>query len=421
MTVGKVQKVVLAYSGGLDTSVIVPWLKNNYGNCEVICFTADVGQQEELDGLEDKAIASGASKLIVADLREEFLKDYVFPTMQAGAVYERDYLLGTSIARPLLAKKMVEIAEDEGADAIAHGCTGKGNDQVRFELTFMALNPKLKVIAPWREWEIRSREDAIKYADKYNIPLAQTEKDIYSRDRNIMHMSHEGGMLEDPWNEPEDSMFQLSVSPEAAPDTPEYVEIGFEHGNPISLNGEELSAVDMFTRLNKIAGAHGIGRVDIVENRLVGMKSRGVYETPAGTVIFRAHQALESICLDKYTMQYKDSVAVKYAELVYNGMWFMQLREALDAFVKVTQQTVSGSVRLKLYKGNIIIAGRKSPFSLYREDYASFGEEDVYNQQDAHGFIQLFGLPLKVESLLAIDGGDESRYRRPDYSKFKRD
>jgi argininosuccinate synthase len=421
MADGKVKKVVLAYSGGLDTSVIVPWLKNNYGNCEVICFTADVGQQEELDGLENKAIASGASKLIVADLREEFLKDYVFPTMQAGAVYERDYLLGTSIARPLMAKKMVEIAEAEGADAIAHGCTGKGNDQVRFELTVMALNPKLKVIAPWREWEIRSREDAIQYANKYNIPLNQTEKDIYSRDRNIMHLSHEGGMLENPWNEPEDSMFQLSVSPEAAPDTAEYVEIGFEQGNPISLNGEKLSAVDMFTRLNKIAGAHGIGRVDIVENRLVGMKSRGVYETPAGTVIFRAHQALESICLDKYTMQYKDSVAVKYAELVYNGMWFLQLREAMDAFVKVTQQSVSGTVRLKLYKGNIIIAGRKSPFSLYREDYASFGEEDVYNQQDAHGFIQLFGLPLKVESLLAIDGGEESRYRKPDYSKFKRD
>jgi argininosuccinate synthase len=421
MADGKVQKVVLAYSGGLDTSVIVPWLKNNYDHCEVICFTADVGQQEELEGLEDKAIASGASKLIVADLREEFLKDYVFPTMQAGAVYERDYLLGTSIARPLMAKKMVEIAEDEGADAIAHGCTGKGNDQVRFELTVMALNPKLKVIAPWREWEIRSREDAIQYAQKYNIPLAQTEKDIYSRDRNIMHLSHEGGMLEDPWNEPEDSMFQLSVSPETAPDKPEYVEIGFDQGNPISLNGEKLSAVDLFTRLNKIAGAHGIGRVDIVENRLVGMKSRGVYETPAGTVIFRAHQALESICLDKYTMHYKDFVAVKYAELVYNGMWFMQLREALDAFVKVTQQKVSGTVRLKLYKGNIIIAGRKSPFSLYREDYASFGEEDVYNQQDAHGFIQLFGLPLKVESLLAIDGGEESRYRRPDYSKFKRD
>ncbi len=421
MADGNVKKVVLAYSGGLDTSVIVPWLKNNYGDCDVICFTADVGQEEELDGLEEKAIASGASKLIVADLREEFLTDYVYPTMQAGAVYERDYLLGTSIARPLMAKKMVEIAESEGADAISHGCTGKGNDQVRFELTVMALNPKLKVIAPWREWEIRSREDAIRYANKYNIPLAQTEKDIYSRDRNIMHLSHEGGMLEDPWNEPEDSMFQLSVSPEDAPEEAEYVEIGFEQGNPVSLNSEKLSAVEMFMRLNKIAGAHGIGRVDIVENRLVGMKSRGVYETPAGTVIFRAHQALESICLDKYTMHYKDFVAVKYAELVYNGMWFMQLREALDAFVKVTQQSVSGTVRLKLYKGNIIIAGRRSPFSLYREDYASFGEEDVYNQRDAHGFIQLFGLPLKVESLLAIDGGGESRYRQPDYSKFKRD
>jgi argininosuccinate synthase len=421
MAKDKVQKVVLAYSGGLDTSVIVPWLKNNYNNCEVICFTADVGQQEELDGLEEKAIASGAAKLIVSDLREEFLKDYVFPTMQAGAVYERDYLLGTSIARPLMAKKMVEIAEAQGAQAVAHGCTGKGNDQVRFELTVMALNPKLKVIAPWREWEIRSREDAIQYATKYNIPLTQTEKDIYSRDRNIMHLSHEGGLLENPWNEPESSMFQLSVSPEEAPDEPEYIEIGFEKGNPISLNGETLSAVDLFMRLNKTAGAHGIGRVDIVENRLVGMKSRGVYETPAGTVIFRAHQALESMCLDKYTMHYKDFVAVKYAELVYNGMWFMQLREALDAFVKVTQQKVTGTVRLKLYKGNTIVAGRKSPYSLYREDYASFGEEDVYNQQDAQGFIQLFGLPLKVESLLAIDGGGESRYRSPDYSKFKRD
>jgi argininosuccinate synthase len=421
MAKDEVQKVVLAYSGGLDTSVIVPWLKNNYNNCEVICFTADVGQQEELEGLEEKALASGAAKLIVSDLREEFLRNYVFPTMQAGAVYEREYLLGTSIARPLMAKKMVEIAEAQGAQAVAHGCTGKGNDQVRFELTVMALNPKLKVIAPWREWEIRSREDAIKYATQHNIPLAQTEKDIYSRDRNIMHLSHEGGLLENPWNEPESSMFQLSVSPEEAPDEPEYIEIGFEQGNPISLNGEMLSAVDLFTRLNKTAGAHGIGRVDIVENRLVGMKSRGVYETPAGTVIFRAHQALESMCLDKYTMHYKDFVAVKYAELVYNGMWFMQLREALDAFVKVTQQKVTGTVRLKLYKGNTVIAGRKSPYSLYREDYASFGEEDVYNQQDAQGFIQLYGLPLKVESLLAIDGGGESPYRSPDYSKFKRD
>ena len=417
----KVNKVVLAYSGGLDTSVIVPWLKNNYDNCEVICFTADLGQEEELDGLEEKAIASGAGKLVVADLREEFLRGYVFPTMQAGAVYEREYLLGTSIARPLIAQKMVELAENEGADAVAHGCTGKGNDQVRFELTVMALNPKLQVIAPWREWDIRSREDAIQYAIKYNIPLAQTEKDIYSRDRNIFHLSHEGGPLENPWNEPEKEMFRLTANPEDAPDEPEYIEIGFEKGNPVSLNGEKLSAVELFTRLNTVAGAHGIGRVDIVENRLVGMKSRGVYETPAGTVIFRAHQALESICLDKYTMHYKDFVAVKYAELVYNGMWFMQLRQALDAFVQQTQQTVTGSVRLKLFKGNTIIAGRQSPYSLYREDYASFGEDDVYNQQDAHGFIQLFGLPLKVEALLAIDGGGESRYRRPDYSVFKRD
>ena len=416
-----VKKVVLAYSGGLDTSVIVPWLKNNYGNCEVICFAADLGQNEELHGLEDKAIASGASKLIVMDLRQEFLTDYVFPTMQAGAVYEREYLLGTSIARPLIAKKLVDIAEAEGADAVSHGCTGKGNDQVRFELTIMALNPKLKVIAPWREWEIKSREDAIKYAIQYNIPIQQTEKDIYSRDRNIFHLSHEGGLLEDPWNEPDKKMFQLTVSPEEAPDKPVYIEIGFDEGNPVSLDGEQLKALDLFTRLNKIAGQHGVGRVDIVENRLVGMKSRGIYETPAGTVIYRAHQALESICLDKYTMHYKDSVSVKYAELVYNGMWFMQLREALDAFVKTTQQKITGTVRMKLYKGNVIIAGRKSPFSLYREDYASFGEDNVYNQRDAHGFIQLFGLPLKVEALLDIEGSGESRYRQPDYSKFKRD
>ncbi|MGD9192400.1 MAG: argininosuccinate synthase, partial [Desulfobacterales bacterium] len=326
MAKDKVNKVVLAYSGGLDTSVIVPWLKNNYNDCDVICYTANLGQEDELEGLEAKALASGASKLIVHDLREEFLRDYVFPTMQAGAVYERDYLLGTSMARPLIAKKLVEVAEQEGADGIAHGCTGKGNDQVRFELTAMALNPKLKIIAPWREWEIRSREDAIRYATKYSIPLAQTEKDIYSRDRNIFHLSHEGGQLEDPWNEPEKSMFQLTISPEDAPDKPEYIEIGFQKGNPVSLNGESLSAVEIFTRLNKIAGNHGIGRVDIVENRLVGMKSRGVYETPAGTILFRAHQALESVCLDKHTMHYKDFVAVKYAELVYNGMWFMQLR-----------------------------------------------------------------------------------------------
>ncbi len=416
-----IKKVVLAYSGGLDTSVIVPWLKNNYGNCDVICFTADLGQEEELDGLPEKAKASGASNIYIKDLREEFLTDYVMPTLQAGAVYEREYLLGTSFARPLIAKHMVEVAEAEGADAVSHGCTGKGNDQVRFELTFMALNPKLKVIAPWREWDIRSRKDALAYATEFNIPVSHTEKDIYSRDRNIFHLSHEGGLLEDPWNEPESSMYQLTVSPEDAPDEPEYVELNFEKGYPTRLNGEEKSIVDIFNELNQLGSRHAIGRIDIVENRLVGMKSRGVYETPAGTIIRRAHQALESICLDKYTMGYKDQVAVKYAELVYNGMWFNHLREALDAFVRVTQETVTGTVRLKLYKGNLIIAGRKSPYSLYREDYASFGEEDVYNQEDAAGFIQLFGLPLKVDALLDIEGTGETRYRRPDYSKFKRD
>jgi argininosuccinate synthase len=416
----QVKKVVLAYSGGLDTSVIVPWLRNNYG-CEVVCFTADIGQEEELDGLEEKALKSGASKLYIRDLREEFLRDFVFPTMQAGAVYEREYLLGTSFARPLIAKHLVEIAEAEGADAIAHGCTGKGNDQVRFELTAMALNPKLAVIAPWREWEIRSRQDALAYAQEFGVPVSHTEKDIYSRDRNIFHLSHEGGLLEDPWNEPEARMFQLTKNPEQAPDTAVYVEIGFERGNPVSLDGERMSAVEIFLRLNRLGGEHAIGRVDIVENRLVGMKSRGVYETPAGTIIRRAHQALESICLDKHTMHYKDFIAVKYAELVYNGMWYSRLREALDAFVQVSQERVSGVVRLKLYKGNVTISGRKSPYSLYREDYASFGEEDVYNQQDAQGFIQLFGLPLKVEAMLDIDGGGDSRYRKPDYTKFKRD
>ncbi len=421
MAKADIKKVVLAYSGGLDTSVIVPWLKNNYGGCEVICFCANLGQDEELDGLEAKAVASGASKCYIRDLREEFLTDFVFPTMQAGAIYEREYLLGTSFARPLIAKHLVEIAGQEGADAVAHGATGKGNDQVRFELTVMALNPKLKIVAPWREWDIRSREDALAYAQEFNVPVSQTEKDIYSRDRNLFHLSHEGGLLEDPWNEPEKTMYQITVSPEDAPDEPTYVEIGFEKGDPVSVNGERLAPVELFTLLNKIAGENAIGRADIVENRLVGMKSHGVYETPAGTLLLKAHQALESICLDKYTMHYKDFLAVKYAELVYNGLWYTQLREALDAFIHVTQQNVSGVVRVKLYKGNIITAGRKSPYSLYREDYASFGEEDVYNQKDAEGFINLFGLPLKVEALLAIDGGGQSRYRRPDYSKFKRD
>ena len=420
MAKSDVKKVVLAYSGGLDTSVIVPWLKNNYG-CEVICFCADLGQEDELDGLEDKALASGASKLYIRDLREEFLTDFVLPTLRAGAVYEREYLLGTSFARPLIAKHLVEIAIAEKADAVAHGCTGKGNDQVRFEVSTMALNPKLKTIAPWREWDIRSREDALAYAEEFNVPVSHTEKDIYSRDRNIFHLSHEGGLLEDPWNAPEDKMFQLTQSPEEALDQPEYIEMDMFQGKPRSLNGEEMNPVELFVKLNQIGGRHGIGRSDIVENRLVGMKSRGVYETPAGAILHRAHQMLESICLDKHTMHYKDLIAAKYAELVYNGLWYSQLREALDAFVDVTQRTVTGTVRLKLYKGNIIAAGRKSPYSLYREDYASFGEEDVYNQQDAQGFIQLFGLPIKVEAMLRMEGGDKTDYIQPDYSKFKRD
>jgi argininosuccinate synthase len=415
-----VRKVVLAYSGGLDTSIIVPWLRNNY-HCEVICFTADLGQGEELDGLEEKALNTGASKLYIRDLREEFLKDFVFPTIQAGAIYERTYLLGTSFARPLIAKHLVDIAEAEGADAVAHGCTGKGNDQVRFELTAMALNPKLRVIAPWREWDIRSREDALAYAEEFNVPVTSTLKSIYSRDRNLFHMSHEGGPLENPWNEPEESMFVLTSSPEAAPDEPAYVEIGFRKGIPVSIDGEKMDPVPLFIKLNELGSANGVGRVDMVENRLVGMKSRGVYETPGGTILRSAHQALESVCLDKQVMHFKDFVAVKYAELVYNGMWYTQLREALDAFVHQTQQTVTGTVRLKLYKGNVIVVGRKSPYSLYREDYASFGHMDIYDQKDAEGFIHMLGLPMKVDALLSIDGTGKSRYRQPDYTHFKRD
>ncbi len=420
MEQGPVKKVVLAYSGGLDTSVIVTWLRNTY-NCEVICFTADLGQEDELDGLEEKAIKTGASKLYIRDLREEFLRDFVFPTLQAGAVYERVYLLGTSFARPLIAKHLVEIAEAEGADAIAHGCTGKGNDQVRFELTAMALNPKLRVIAPWREWDIRSREDAIAYAQEFNIPITSTLKSIYSRDRNIFHISHEGGPLENPWNEPPEDMYQLSNSPQSAPDETEEITLSFEKGIPVALNGEALDPVTLFDRLNALGSKHGVGRVDMVENRLVGMKSHGVYETPGGTIVRVAHQALESLCLDKAVMHYKDFVAVKYAELVYNGQWYTRLREALDAFVQETQQTVTGDVRLKLYKGNLILAGRRSPYSLYREDYASFGHMDVYDQTDAEGFIHILGLPMKVDALLSIDGTGKSRYRQPDYTRFKRD
>ncbi len=419
MAKDSIKKIVLAYSGGLDTSVILTWLKNNYG-AEVVCFTADLGQEEELDGLEEKALRTGASKLYVRDLREEFVRDFIFPVMQAGAIYEREYLLGTSFARPLISKHLVDIAAIEGADAIAHGCTGKGNDQVRFEVTAMALNPRLRVIAPWREWDLRGREDLIAYAQEFNIPISSTLKSIYSRDRNLFHLSHEGGLLEDPWNEPEESMYQLTVSPENAPDEAEYIEIEFVKGVPVKLNGERQSPVDLFIALNRLGAKHGIGRVDLVENRLVGMKSHGVYETPGGTILRRAHQALESICLDKATLHYKDILAVKYAELVYNGLWYTRLREALDAFVQVTQENVSGTVRLKLYKGNLIIAGRRSPLSLYREDYASFGEENVYNQQDAEGFIKLFGLPMKIEALLGMQQTSEPG-SQPDYSDFKRD
>ncbi len=415
-----VQKVVLAYSGGLDTSVIVPWLKENYG-CEVICFCANVGQgDEDMTKLEQKALASGASQFIMHDMREEFAAEYLFPMLKSGAVYEHKYLLGTSVARPLIAKHLVDVAHEVGADAVAHGATGKGNDQVRFELTVMALDPRLKIIAPWREWDIRSREDAIAYAAKHNVPVTATVKSIYSRDSNLWHLSHEGGLLEDPWNEPEESMYQISTSPENAPDEPAYVEIEFVSGEPVAVNGETLSPAKIVELLNAIGGAHGIGRVDLVENRLVGMKSHGVYETPGGTILLYAHRELESLVLDHDTLAFKQMVAVKYADLIYNGLWFTPLREALHAFVNATQGPVTGTVRLKLYKGNIISAGRKSKFSLYREDFATFGQEDVYDQSLAEGFIRLYGLPLKVRALngLPVAGMD---LPKPDYSKFKRD
>ncbi len=414
-----IHKIVLAYSGGLDTSVIFPWLRENY-QCEVVCFTADIGQGEELEGLETKALASGASQLIVKDLREEFAEQYLFRLLRSGAVYERKYLLGTSIARPLIAKVQVDIAHQVGADAVAHGATGKGNDQVRFELTYAALDPRLAIIDPWRECNIRSREDAIAYAKAHQIPITQTVKSIYSRDRNLWHISHEGGPLEDPWREPEEDMYQISVSPENAPNEAEYVEITFETGNPVAVNGKRMTPASLIQYLNELGGKHGIGRADLVEGRLVGMKSRGVYETPGGTILLAAHRELESLVLDRDTMHYKDVIAQKYAEVVYYGLWFTPLREALDAFIDSTQGPVSGDVRLKLYKGNIIVAGRRSPFSLYREDFATFGQEDVYDQTDAEGFMHLFGLPLKVRALngLPVSGLDMPK---PDYSRFKRD
>ena len=412
----KANKVVLAYSGGLDTSIIIPWLKDNYG-AEVIAFAADIGQGSELKGLEEKAIRTGASKCIIEDLREEFICEFALPTLRAGAIYERKYLLGTSFARPLIARRQVEIAEQEGADAVAHGCTGKGNDQVRFELTYKALNPKLRIIAPWREWDLKSREDAIDYAQDRKIPITATKTKIYSEDRNLWHLSHEGGILENPWSEPAEDMYVLTVSPEKAPDKPQYVEIEFENGNPIAVDGKKLGAVQVVETLNRIGGAHGVGRVDLVENRLVGMKSRGVYETPGGTLLLVAHRELESLTLDKATLHYKDILAGKYAELVYNGQWFTPLRYAMDAFIDSIQIRVTGTVRLKLYKGNIIIAGRKSPYSLYREDLATFAEDSVYNQKEAEGFINLFGLPNKVEALLDLAGVRSTMYRERKYKK----
>lgn len=415
----KIKRVVLAYSGGLDTSIIVPWLKETY-DCEVICFTANIGQGDELHGLEEKAMASGANHFVMHDMQEEFAEEHLFKILRAGAVYERKYLLGASISRPIIAKHQVQVAHEFGADALAHGATGKGNDQVRFELTYMALDPRLKVIAPWREWDIRSRQDAIHYANQHQVPVTATPKSIYSRDSNLWHLSHEGGPLEDPWKEPEETMYQLTASPENAPDEAAALEIEFNSGVPVAINQEKMSPARLLSFLNSLGGAHGIGRVDIVENRLVGMKSHGVYETPGGAILLAAHRELESLVLDRETIQFKDLAALKYAELVYNGMWYSPLREALDAFVDSTQGPVSGKVLLKLYKGNIIPIGRKSEFSLYREDFATFGQEDVYDQSDAQGFINLYGLSLKVRALngLPTSGLEISK---PDYSRFKRD
>ena len=395
-----IKKVVLAYSGGLDTSIIIPWLKENYNNCEVIAVTADLGQGDELEPVHDKALKSGASKCYILDLKEEFIADYVWPVVKAGAVYEKKYLLGTSFARPLIAKKLVEIAEKEGADAVAHGATGKGNDQVRFELSVKALAPDLAIIAPWREWTIRSRDEAIDFAAAHNIPVPVTHGHDYSMDRNMWHLSHEGSDLEDPWNAPKDELFIVTNIPEKAPDKKEYVELEFVEGVPVAVNGEKMSPAKIVETLNEIGIRNGVGITDMVEDRLVGMKSRGVYENPAGAIIFYAHNELENLCLDRATASFKQHAAIRYSELVYDGMWFSPLREALAAFVDETQKTVTGTVRVKLYKGNIISAGAKSPYSLYSQEYVTFGEDEVYNQADATGFINLFGLPLKVRALM---------------------
>lgn len=396
-----IKKIVLAYSGGLDTSIIIPWLKENYEGCEVIAVAADVGQGKELSGLNEKAIKTGASKLYIEDLRKEFVEDFIFPTVKADAVYENQYLLGTSFARPIIAKRIVEIALAEGADAIAHGCTGKGNDQVRFELAIKAFAPKMKIIAPWRIWNIKSRDEEIDYAEAHNIPLNINRQTNYSKDKNLWHLSHEGLDLENPANEPKyDEILELGVSPEKAPDKASYVTLSFEKGIPVALDGVKMDGVSLIEKLNALGGANGIGIVDMVENRLVGMKSRGVYETPGGTILYKAHEALETLTLDRDTLHYKQqAVSGKFSELVYFGQWFTPLREALSAFVDTTQEYVTGDVKLKLYKGNIILASVTSPYSLYDEEIATFDEDQVYDQKDANGFINLFGLPLKVKAL----------------------
>ncbi|MFN2454406.1 MAG: argininosuccinate synthase [Pyrinomonadaceae bacterium] len=394
----KINKIVLAYSGGLDTSVMLHWIKDRY-DCEAVCYCADVGQGEELDGLEEKARATGASKLYVEDLREEFVREYVWTAVKANALYEGVYLLGTSLARPVIAKRQIEIARKEGADAVAHGATGKGNDQVRFELTYYALEPGITVVAPWREWEFKGRSDLIAYAEKHNIPVTATHAKPYSTDRNLMHVSYEGGILEDPWAEPPADIFQLTKSPEEARDTPQYLEIRFEKGEPVTVDGQEMSPADLLAHLNEIGGAHGIGRVDLVENRFVGMKSRGVYETPGVTILQAAHRALESITLDREVVRLRDSLGVKFAESIYYGFWFAPEFDVMRRMLDDTQKDVNGEVRLKLYKGNVIVAGRRAPRSLYSEKLATFEAEDIYNQRDAEGFIKLNALRLRLKSL----------------------
>jgi argininosuccinate synthase len=406
--------IVLAYSGGLDTSIIVPWLRENYDDAEVICMAADVGQGQELSGLDARAKRQGASALVVEDLRDAFVREAIFPTLRAGAIYARKYLLGTSMARPIIARAQAELAVKVGAAALAHGCTGKGNDQVRFELTYAAFAPTLKVIVPWREWDIRSREDAIAYAEERNLQIAVTREKIYSRDRNLWHISHEGGPLEDPASEPEADLFQMTTSPEDAPDTPEYIEIAFDAGYPVAVDGDMLSPVALIERLNEIGGAHGIGRADIIEDRLVGMKSRGVYETPGGTLLYTAHRELEQLVLGRRTLSLKDQLAERYADLVYEGRWWTTEREALDALVDRTQQCVTGTVRLKLYKGNAIIAGRTSPYSMYNEALASFGDRAGYDHGDAEGFITLFSLPTRAESDQRRRLEEAGKGRRPE-------